>query len=639
MKQLLWGFLLYNTFAIAQPVELGNLVLDGLPTISQSVMDDIEKYQQGRSATVADWLNNELLITTRFGNVSQVHVVSEPMSDRTQLTFEKEGVTNAQVCPDGMESTFLYSMDRGGNENFQLYLFDLLTNQSEMLTNGTSRHVSAKWNFEGNKIAYLSNARNGTDLDLYIMLIEDGARTTELIKQQAGGGWGILDWSFDDQKMILTEYVSATESKLYVLDLNNPDAVLKPLWPDTEKRTVNGGFMRGDSIIYISDYQNNVDQLRIHNIKTATDQVYVESKKWEISSMTTDLSHDWLAYTYNKGGVSDIMVKNLNTGVEKRVPLNASMIVVQNMRFSDHNYAQLAITVGTSVSQNDVFIYDPKLETVTVWTDSEVGPVNTKSFVEAELIEFTSFDGLVVPAFIYKSKKTDGPSPVLISIHGGPEGQSLPSYNPMVQYWVSLGITVIVPNVRGSSGYGKEYISLDNGMLRENSVKDIGALLDWIANQPYLNKDRVAVYGGSYGGYMSLACMTHYNDRLRCGVDLFGISNFVTFLENTSAYRRDLRRAEYGDERDPAMRAHQIAISPNQHLDKITKPMFIYQGKNDPRVPLSESEQMVAALKNKGNTVWYVMAKDEGHSLAKKANRDYTQAAIAAFLQEYLLKD
>jgi dipeptidyl aminopeptidase/acylaminoacyl peptidase len=260
------------------------------------------------------------------------------------------------------------------------------------------------------------------------------------------------------------------------------------------------------------------------------------------------------------------------------------------------------------------------------------------------LIELPTFDQdeqtgkmRMIPSFLITPKNGNGKLPVIIDIHGGPEGQSIPSFNAQRQFYANeMGIAVLVPNVRGSSGYGKSYLKLDNGLLRENSVKDIGALLDWIAKQPNLDASRVAVIGGSYGGYMSLACMTHYNDRLKCGADLFGISNFVTFLKNTAGYRVDLRRVEYGDERDPAMAEHLQKISPMTNIKNITKPMFIYQGENDPRVPLSESEQMVEALKQNGVAVSYVRAKDEGHGMAKKVNRDYTMAAMAVFLKKCL---
>jgi dipeptidyl aminopeptidase/acylaminoacyl peptidase len=232
-----------------------------------------------------------------------------------------------------------------------------------------------------------------------------------------------------------------------------------------------------------------------------------------------------------------------------------------------------------------------------------------------------------------------GKIPVVIDIHGGPEGQSVPYFDAFRSFLTNeLGIAVIEPNVRGSTGYGKSYLKLDNGFKREESVNDIGKLLDWIATQPDLDASKIAVTGGSYGGYMVLASLTHFNERLRCGVDIVGISNFVTFLQNTEDYRKDLRRVEYGDERDPTMKEFLTKISPVTNADKITKPLLIVQGLNDPRVPASESEQMKIKMQGKGNEVWYLLAKDEGHGFRKKENWSFEQLATILFLQKYLLK-
>jgi dipeptidyl aminopeptidase/acylaminoacyl peptidase len=201
-----------------------------------------------------------------------------------------------------------------------------------------------------------------------------------------------------------------------------------------------------------------------------------------------------------------------------------------------------------------------------------------------------------------------------------------------------MGIAVIEPNVRGSEGYGKSYLLLDNGYNRENSVKDIGALLDWIEQQPELDQENVAVTGGSYGGYMVLSTMFNYNERIKCGVDIVGISNFVTFLENTQDYRRDLRRVEYGDERDPEMREFLNSISPTTNAHKITKPLFVVQGYNDPRVPYTEAEQIVEAVRKNDVEVWYLLAMDEGHGFRKKTNRDFYIWSEVLFYEEFLLK-
>jgi dipeptidyl aminopeptidase/acylaminoacyl peptidase len=297
---------------------------------------------------------------------------------------------------------------------------------------------------------------------------------------------------------------------------------------------------------------------------------------------------------------------------------------------------RLAVSMSTARSAGDVWTWDVAAASATRWTHSELGPLEPASLAEPSLIRFTSFDGLSVPAFVYRPTHVPAGArtPVIVDIHGGPESQSRPGWNPGAQYMANvLGATVILPNVRGSDGYGKRYLNLDNGPLRENSVKDIGALLDWIGAQPGLDPRRVAVYGQSYGGYMSLATMTHYSDRLVGGVERYGISDFVTFMNNTEAYRRDNRRAEYGDERDPAMLAVFKRINPLANVRKIRKPMLVMQGANDPRVPKSESDQVVAEIRRNGVEVWYVVFADEGHGFLKKHNNDLRREVETVFLR------
>ena len=228
----------------------------------------------------------------------------------------------------------------------------------------------------------------------------------------------------------------------------------------------------------------------------------------------------------------------------------------------------------------------------------------------------------------------------MIVIHGGPEGQFRPVYLGRTNYYLNeLGVSVLYPNVRGSSGYGKTFLDLDNGFKREDSYRDISALLDWIAAQPDLDAERVMVTGGSYGGHMTLALAVRENERIRCSLDIVGMSNLVTFLENTEAYRQDLRRVEYGDERDPEMRAFLERIAPLNHAQKITKPLFIVQGKNDPRVPYTEALQMAATVRANDTPVWFLMANDEGHGFAKKSNADFLFYSTIAFVQQYLLNE
>jgi dipeptidyl aminopeptidase/acylaminoacyl peptidase len=359
---------------------------------------------------------------------------------------------------------------------------------------------------------------------------------------------------------------------------------------------------------------------------------------WDVESFAQNDDGSRLAFITNEDGISTVHV--LDTADYREIKLPVLPVGASGgLEFSPDG-AKLALSINTPTSPSDVYVIDLAKAAVTRWTQSEVGGLDTSQFLAPTLVRFKSFDGRSIPAFYYRPAglKQGEKVPVLISIHGGPESQATPTFNPTTQYLLrELKVAVLVPNVRGSSGYGKTYLDLDNGFLRKDSVKDIGALLDWVAKQPELDKDRVGVVGGSYGGYMVLASMVDYNNRIRAGVDVVGISHFATFLTNTESYRRDLRRVEYGDERDPKMLAFHEKIAPLNNAKAISKPLFVAQGFNDPRVPYTEAEQIVKAVRGNGGDVWYLMYKDEGHGFRKKTNSDYFGAAQILFWKKYLL--
>jgi dipeptidyl aminopeptidase/acylaminoacyl peptidase len=315
---------------------------------------------------------------------------------------------------------------------------------------------------------------------------------------------------------------------------------------------------------------------------------------------------------------------------------------IYSLRFKPTG-TQLAFVMNRPTAPSDVYTLDLKNRTFVRWTYSEVSGLDTADFVSPTLIHYPTFDSVdgaprMIPAFYYAPTRFEPPYPVIIMCHGGPASQYIPYFSTTIQFNLNeLGIAYIAPNVRGSSGYGKTYKTLDDGYKREDAVKDIGALLDWVEKQPELDASRVAITGGSYGGYMVLASMVHYSDRICCGIDSYGISNFVTFLRTTADYRRQLRREEYGDERDPHMREFMNNISPLSNAHKITKPLFIVQGLNDPRVPVSEAEQIRDAVRNNGVDVWYLLAEDEGHGFSKKENFEFYRKARVLFWKKYLL--
>lgn len=646
MKNIISSLLIVIVFysiMLSQQVErkeLGNLVIENIPEIPQKIKDRMFQYQSTRGASFQDWLYNDdkgILISTRFGETAQIHIVEKAGGARKQITFFNEPVGGANLCPDKSKNLFLFSKDIGGGEFYQIYSFDLNTGNYKMLTDGKSSNGGTKWNNKGDKFSYFSTKRNGKDWDIYIFDLNKG--DSEMILSE-GGAWTAVDWSQDDSKLLVRKSISANESYYYVFDLASKQ--LTQINPSDEKISYGSALFSkdGKGVFYSSDQNNEFKKLRYYDLSTGKEKILTEKIDWDVESIQLNIKGDKLAFTVNENGLSKLYLmntKDFSYTQVKSVPNG----LIGGVSFNSKG-DKIALTINTSISPSDVFILDVKTQSLERWTYSEVGGLNSDNFIIPELIFYETFDQVngklrMIPAFIYKPK-AKGPHPVVIDIHGGPEGQARPSFNPINQYYaLEMGIAVIEPNVRGSSGYGKTYLELDNGYNRENSVKDIGKLIEWIEKQPDLDRNRIAVTGGSYGGYMVLASMIHFNDKLRCGVDIVGISNFVTFLNNTQDYRKDLRRVEYGDERIPEMREFLMQISPTTNAHKITKPLFVVQGLNDPRVPYTEAEQIVEAVRKNGTDVWYLLAKDEGHGFRKKSNRDFYLWSEVLFLETFLL--
>jgi dipeptidyl aminopeptidase/acylaminoacyl peptidase len=395
----------------------------------------------------------------------------------------------------------------------------------------------------------------------------------------------------------------------------------------------------GQSIFCTTDRGSEFLRLVRLDLSTKAITPLTQDISWDVDEF--DLSPDGktIAFITNEDGVGQLHLMAARSGKRLRGP-ELPLGIPSGVTWHE-NGQDLAFNFNSAKSPTDAYSYNVKTRKLDRWTESETGGLNPAGFIEPELVRVKSFDGLPVSGFLYRpdAKKFPGKRPVIVNIHGGPEGQSRPIFQGRNNYYLNeLGVAVLYPNVRGSTGYGKTFLTLDNGFKREDSVKDIGAFLDWVANDAGLDAERVAVMGGSYGGYMTLASLVHFSDRLRCGIDVVGISSFVTFLRNTQDYRRDLRRVEYGDERDPAMASHLERISPLNNVTKIRKPLFVVQGQNDPRVPVTEAEQMVKAIRDQGGVVWYLMAKDEEHGFGKKRNADFQFLSMIGFLQEFLLR-
>lgn len=620
-----------------RPERDGALLMRNVPAIPAAVVERLRTYQNTRTANVLGWLDDGLLISTRFGQTNQLHRVRQPMGARQQLTFFEEPVTQAWVSPAN-DDGFIYARDVGGSEFFQLFWYDRRTGGHRLLTDGQSRYGEVVWANGGDRFAYYSTERNGRSWDIHVQALSGAV--SEVLAEEAGT-WMPLDFAPDDDRLLVARYVSINESRLYEIDLTTGSR--RALLDDSLTVAVGEARYDGDGsgVYFTSDI--GAEFMRLHRLDLATGQIQVLTSDvpWDVEAFTLSEDGSLLALSINEGGISRLVVRRLPGNRPLALPeLPAGVITAA---FFSPAGDRLALSVSSPTSPTDVWTVSLTERRLARWTRSEAGGLDPETFVAPDLIEYPTFDAVDgeprrIPAYVYRPAGP-GRHPVLVLVHGGPEGQYRPYFSSTIQYLVrELGLAVVAPNVRGSAGYGKSYLKLDNGYRREDSVRDIGALLDWIGTTDDLDPSRVVVMGGSYGGYMVLASLVHYSGKLAAGIESVGISNFVTFLENTQPYRQDLRREEYGDERDPLMRAHLEQISPLNRVTEIRRPLMISQGANDPRVPASESEQIYQALTAAGIPVWYVLADDEGHGFRKKANRDANAAIMTLFLERYVLE-
>lgn len=630
----------------------GNLTTEGVVDLPASERARLERYLEARRADFAGWdaSGAGLYVLTRLANVTQLHRVDTPLGMRRQISFGAEGVDAFVPAPERRGGGVLVA-DEGGSEYTQLYLVDGQGEQ-RLFTDGRSRNEFPVWSNDGARVAFSSTQRNARDFDIWAFDARSAA--APVLVYEASGMWRPLDWSPSGDRLLVLHEISETRSELGVLVPGRgiSHAFTVPGLPPAAEVSFVGGVFDAEArgVYYLSDHGGELRGLWYRDLATGQ-SVSLSDVPHDFEQIVASPDRRRLALTVNEGGWSRLKVFD---AVARRFADDPPLPprIIRRLGFSPDG-RRLALTLEGGREVGDVFVLDvvsaspavarpasPRASSavaLTRWTASEVGGLDPGRFHEPGVIEYPSFDGRRIPALVYTPEGA-GPHPVLVSIHGGPEGQSRPFFNPLNEYLVSeLGMAVVLPNVRGSTGYGRAYTLLDNGERREDSVKDIGALLDWIGTQPQLDGGRVGVSGGSYGGYMALATGAAFPSRVAAVVDVVGISNFVTFLESTKEYRRDLRRVEYGDERIPAMREFLQRISPLENSAKIVAPLFVAQGKNDPRVPLSEAEQIVEKLRAQGREVWFMLAADEGHGFQKKANRDAFAAAAVAFYREHLL--
>ncbi len=573
-----------------------------------------------------------------------------------QLTFTHESVRGVWYCPTRPE--LIFSMDSGGNERTQLFqLSGIEGEKTHSLGDGwdyadITRHPKAIHSFggyshDGKQIAFSANRTKDNRFDVYVqplgyLRVERGHVITgkaRMIAEGPGGYYSALGWSPDDNAILVSRSESNFNQDLYLVYPNAEGGNVRHLTPHKGDVQYESPRWSADGkAVYCTSTHGGRDRSGLAKIDVASGKVeFIETPEHEVEGVEVSNKGRWLAWRVNVDGRSALKLRDIKAN-KVLEPQGLPLGVISGLEFS-FDEEKLAFTFDGPRHNSDIWLWDLKSNKLKQLTHSSRAGIPFSTFVEPELVHYKSFDDRMIPAWLYAPhahglQPVGVAPPVIVYPHGGPESQTRPNFSALFQYFIQRGYGVFAPNVRGSSGYGTEYMNLDNTILRLDSVKDMAAGVQWLRENKKADPKRIAVYGGSYGGFMVLAGVTRYPDLFAAGIDVVGICNFVTFLENTGPYRRAHREAEYGNLREH--REFLEKISPIHHVDRIQCPMMVIHGANDPRVPVGEAEQIVAALRKRGIPVEYLRYEDEGHGLAKLKNRLDAYPKMVDFLDKHL---
>jgi dipeptidyl aminopeptidase/acylaminoacyl peptidase len=641
----------------AQPVEFivpnANLTTDGMPAIPTRIAVKVAPYTEFRGHGFVDWHPKEPVMLVRHreagANTAQIYLLSAPGGKLEKLTDFPDPIAAASFNP--VHGNYIvYARDTGGNEATQIFRRDLDTRQSVLLSMPDERS-SAKWTSLGDRLLISSvpldkTASGGRREEIVTTLRLVDPQSPSSLKSLAelpGGGWGAYRFSHDDQQLAALQYRTSSDTDVVLIDPNTgAREKILPLSGHANAGFGDLAWSRDNQQIFLTTNQRGeFFELAVYDLASKQLKVLSGHIPWDVENISLSKDGKQLLAVVNNNGRDEVRLFDTGSGRELARP-NIPAGAITGGRWHEMKTSSFAFALNSPQSPGDIYSHDVITGQTQRWTTAFASPqVNPDKFVNPELVEIKSFDGLTVSGWLYLPDATrfPGKRPVVVDFHGGPESQSTVRFMGRWNYYINeMGLAVLMPNVRGSSGFGKTFQNMDNGLKRKDSVKDGGAFLNWLGKHPRLDATRVVATGGSYGGYMSLAMAVDYSPLLRGAVNVVGISHFVTFLNNTESYRRDLRRVEYGDERDPAMRAFQEKIAPLNNAADIKVPLFVVQGKNDPRVPYTEANQIVEAVRQNGVPVWYLMADNEGHGFARKANADYYFYSTAKFFEMTLLK-
>ncbi|MGI8639001.1 MAG: prolyl oligopeptidase family serine peptidase [Pyrinomonadaceae bacterium] len=621
---------------------------------------DIERYLNIRSASSPTFSldGSRIAFLTNITGTSQIWMMDAGGGYPEQITAYQDNVSFVEWSPKG--SGLIFGKASGGDENTQFFWLSNNGAEIKQLTNNPKvRYNFGGWSESGAKIYYSSNKRDKNWFDVYSMEVANGKE--ELLYQQDGSNF-FAAASKDGSKIIVSRSSDrfSLDNDLYLITLKTKEAT--HLTPHDEAATYSDVHFLSDGNTIIFGTNQKDEFITLSRMDLTTKEIVPKNKVlWDLDATTISRDGKNFAYTVNREGFSQLYISS----IEKKPLPNSKMafdlnLITQNtelpangvvggLEFSN-DATKLAFTLSSAKNPADIWIYDSKTKKITQVTKSSRSGIPRESFVEPQLIKYKTFDGREIPAWYYRPTQggnprvskgvnpapalTVGLPPVIVSVHGGPEGQERPGFNPLYQYYLSRGYAILATNVRGSTGYGKTFSHLDDVEKREDSVKDLAYAAEWLKTSGGADPKRIAVMGGSYGGYMTLAAITLYPELWAAAVDTVGIGNWETFLKNTSGYRRRQREVEYGmldKDLDFLKR-----ISPIYKVDKIKAPLFVIQGKNAPRVPYTEAEQIVEALKKRGAKVEYKLFDDEGHGISKLKNRLELYPLVADFLDKYM---
>jgi dipeptidyl aminopeptidase/acylaminoacyl peptidase len=623
--------------AFTPPMVRGNLVFDGIPERPSENTDTLDAYLSAREATPLGFSpKGQLLIATRFGDALELHAVDRAGAERRQLTFLREPIERGEYSPDAGRNAFFYLEDAAGDGATQIYYQRVGEIAARRLTDGKSRNTAAIWANNGRELAFATTARDGASYDIDISEPETGA-LPHLAVTSDGAPWFPLDFSPDDRKLLVQKHVSSAEDYLYVVDLATGQK--REVEPSPSKVTIVGArFSRdGTGVYLISDKDGEYAKLHYVNLFTGEKTDVSGHIPFDVESFAISKDGHYLAYVTNEGGTGRLNLQDLRAHQDLSPPKLPFAGVIDSLSF-DAEGKLLAFGLAAANQPRDAYVLDVAANRLEAWTHSEAGPMDRARLVVPRLTQFPTFDRAdgktrQIPLYVYEPAG-GGPHPVLVLLHDGPQGEFRPSFDPWIEYVVGeLGFAVVAPNVRGSSGYGRTFASLARGSSREDAVKDIGALVVWLGLDSRFDAKRIVVAGHGYGGYLALAALMNYGDRLKGGAAISGITDFIGFLGGTAPYLKLGEREEFGDERDTETRAFLRRISPLTGAERITRPLLLVSGKNDPRVPFGQSEELVNRLRGRASAAWYLKANDEGGVFAKWQNREACYRVFGQFLE------